>query len=147
MSDAVAGRIHVGPLAFTSLDPFSLLLKKLVPLQIGSGAGCRSLAYLAGRIPRTIYAQASKPMEGRHDRTQRRRIVNQTITVRAGTDGILTLALGEAYANELIQVTLQTIPETSREEWLRFIDNTAGKWEGELERPTQGEYEERDPLE
>lgn len=86
-------------------------------------------------------------MEVRHDRTQRKRIVNQTITVRAGTDGIVTLSLGDAYANELIQVTVQTIPETSREEWLRFIDNTAGKWEGELERPAQGEYEERDPLE
>ncbi|HTU89045.1 MAG TPA: hypothetical protein VMF69_03010 [Gemmataceae bacterium] len=72
--------------------------------------------------------------------------MNQTITVRAGNDGIVTLSLGAAYANELIQVTVQTIPETSREEWLRFIESTAGKWEGELERPAQGEYEERDTL-
>jgi hypothetical protein len=72
--------------------------------------------------------------------------MTQTLTVRAGPDGVLTLSLGETYANKLVQVTVQTIPETTREEWLRFIENTAGKWEGELERPPQGEYEERDPL-
>lgn len=72
--------------------------------------------------------------------------MNQTVIVRAGADGIVTLALGKACANELIQVTAQTIPETTSEEWLRFIESTAGKWEGELERPPQGEYEEREPL-
>jgi hypothetical protein len=71
--------------------------------------------------------------------------VNQTVTVRAGADGIVMLSLGEAYANELIQVTVQTIPETTREEWLRFIESTAGKWQGELERPAQGDCEARNP--
>ena len=72
--------------------------------------------------------------------------MTQTVTIRADSDGVVTLSLGEACANKLVQVTVQTIPETTREEWLRFIENTAGKWEGELERPPQGEYEERDPL-
>lgn len=72
--------------------------------------------------------------------------MTQTVTVRAGLDGVVTLSLGEDYANKLVQVTVQTIPETNREEWLRFIENTAGEWVGELERPPQGEYEERDPL-
>jgi hypothetical protein len=30
-----------------------------------------------------------------------------------------------------------------REAWLKFIEQTAGKWQGELERPEQGEYEHR----
>lgn len=34
--------------------------------------------------------------------------------------------------------------EKEREEWLQFIERTAGKWVGEFERPEQGEYEERD---
>lgn len=72
--------------------------------------------------------------------------MTQTLTVRAGPSGIVTLPVGEEYAHKLVRVTVQTIPEMTREEWLRFIENTAGKWEGELERPPQGEYEQRDPL-
>jgi hypothetical protein len=72
--------------------------------------------------------------------------MTQTFTVRVGGDGVLTLPLGESNANKLALVTVQTIPETTREEHLRFIENTAGKWEGELERPPQGEYEEREPM-
>jgi hypothetical protein len=72
--------------------------------------------------------------------------MTQTLTVRVGADGVLTLPLGQACANQLALVTVQTIPEVTREEYLRFIENTAGKWEGELERPPQGEYEEREPL-
>ena len=34
----------------------------------------------------------------------------------------------------------------SPEEWRRGIRETAGKWQGELERPDQGEYEQREPL-
>lgn len=72
----------------------------------------------------------------------------QTLTARVGPDGVLTLALGEANANKIVQVTVQTIPsDISREEWLRFIENTAGK----IDDPTfvrhpQGEYEQRDEL-
>ncbi|HWG47091.1 MAG TPA: hypothetical protein VN688_30280 [Gemmataceae bacterium] len=73
--------------------------------------------------------------------------MTQTLTVRVGADGILTLALGEANANKLALVTVQTIPETTREEWLRFIENTAGKIDDPtFERHPQGEYEQRDEL-
>jgi hypothetical protein len=78
--------------------------------------------------------------------------MTQTITVRVGADGVLTLPLGAANANQVVRVTVETVeaapprPPMNREEWLQFIENTAGKWEGELERPPQGEYEERDPL-
>jgi hypothetical protein len=74
--------------------------------------------------------------------------MTQTLTVRAGPDGVLTLPLGEAYANKLVQVTVQTVPPAiSREEWLRFIENTAGK----IDDPTfvrhpQGEYDQREEL-
>jgi hypothetical protein len=33
---------------------------------------------------------------------------------------------------------------TEREAWLKFIADTAGRWQGDLERPEQGEYEIRD---
>jgi hypothetical protein len=78
--------------------------------------------------------------------------MTQTLTVQVGADGVLTLPLGEANANKMVRVTVEpiesaTIPRfKSQEEWLRFIENTAGKWEGEFERPPQGEYEEREPF-
>lgn len=34
----------------------------------------------------------------------------------------------------------------SPDEWRRLVLETAGKWQGEFERPEQGEYEEREPL-
>jgi hypothetical protein len=73
--------------------------------------------------------------------------MTQTLTVRAGPDGVATMSLGEAYANKLVHVTVQTIPEMTREEWLRFIEATAGKIDDPtFERPPQGESEQRDEL-
>ncbi len=73
--------------------------------------------------------------------------MTQTLTVRVGADGTLTLPLGEANANKLVRVTVDTLPEMTREEWLRFIEATAGKIDDPtFERPPQGEYEQRDPL-
>ena len=34
----------------------------------------------------------------------------------------------------------------SQEEWQEIVLSTAGKWEGEFERPEQGDYEQRAPL-
>lgn len=78
--------------------------------------------------------------------------MTQTLTVQVDADGILTLPLGAENANKVVRVTVTTAepdssrPPMSREEWLQFIEDTAGKWKGELERPPQGEYEEREPL-
>ncbi len=72
--------------------------------------------------------------------------MTQTLTVRVGADGVLTLPLGQTFSNQLALVTVQTIPEVTQEKHSRFIENTAGKWEGGLERHPQGEYEEREPL-
>ena len=34
----------------------------------------------------------------------------------------------------------------TQEEWHAWVDSMAGTWQGEFERPAQGEYEEREPL-
>lgn len=74
--------------------------------------------------------------------------MTQTLTAQVGTDGVLTLPLGETNANKVVRVTIETMTtETDREEWLRFIKATAGA----IDDPTfvrhpQGEYEQRDQL-
>jgi hypothetical protein len=69
---------------------------------------------------------------------------------RVSADGILHLNLpvGQSEADKEVQVIVEPIPSSpmSQEEWCRQILATAGKWEGEFERPEQGEYEEREPL-
>ena len=46
-------------------------------------------------------------------------------------------------SNGILQLTLLVGPaEADRERVLE----TAGRWQGELERPEQGEYEHREPL-
>jgi hypothetical protein len=34
----------------------------------------------------------------------------------------------------------------TQEEWRAWVDSMAGTWQGEFERPPQGEYEQREPL-
>jgi hypothetical protein len=56
--------------------------------------------------------------------------------------------MGVAHADQEVQVTIEEVgrPTLSQDEWRRGILETAGKWEGEFERPHQGEYEQRKPL-
>ena len=66
-------------------------------------------------------------------------------------DGILHLSLpvGLAEANHEVQVTVEPCPtqkRTTQEEWRAGVDSMAGTWQGDFERPPQGEYEEREPL-
>jgi hypothetical protein len=72
------------------------------------------------------------------------------VTSRVGSDGVLEFALpvGKANADQEVQVTIEPVlsPTLSREEWQRRILETAGKWQGDFERPEQGEYEVREPL-
>jgi hypothetical protein len=69
---------------------------------------------------------------------------------RVGSNGILQLALpvGPAEADREVQITVEPVgpPGLSPDEWRRGILETAGKWQGEFERPEQGEYEQREPL-
>ncbi len=72
------------------------------------------------------------------------------VNSRVGSDGILqvTLPVGAAAADQEVKIIVEPIVSTeqSTDEWQRCILDTAGKWQGELERPDQGEYEQRDPL-
>jgi hypothetical protein len=67
-----------------------------------------------------------------------------------GSDGILQLALpvGAVDANREVLVTVEPVssPGLTTDEWRRRILETAGKWQGEFERPEQGDYEQREPL-
>jgi hypothetical protein len=72
------------------------------------------------------------------------------LTSRVGVDGVLTLRvpLGVADANRMVRVIVEpvevgTTAPPDREAWLKFIASTAGQWQGELERPEQGVYEQR----
>ncbi len=75
-----------------------------------------------------------------------RMVVKSTVS----SDGILHLALpvGIEDANTEVQVTVEPVPSAamSQEEWERLVLSTAGRWEGEFQRPEQGDYERREPL-
>ncbi len=70
---------------------------------------------------------------------------------RVGADGVLqlTVPLGVADADREVEVTIEAVTSnpplsSSTEEWQQFVRETAGAWQGELERPSQGDYEHRD---
>jgi hypothetical protein len=69
---------------------------------------------------------------------------------RVGRNGILQLALsvGPANADREVKITVEPVgpPALSPDEWRQRVLETAGKWQGELERPEQGAYEQRKPL-
>jgi hypothetical protein len=69
---------------------------------------------------------------------------------RVDSNGILrlTLPVGSADANQEVQVTVEPVgpPALPPDAWRQAILETAGKWQGEFERPDQGEYEQREPL-
>jgi hypothetical protein len=72
------------------------------------------------------------------------------VTSKVDRDGVLRLMLpvGAAGADQEVRVTVEPVglPGTSAEEWRRAVLATAGQWQGEFERPPQGDYEEREPL-
>jgi hypothetical protein len=69
---------------------------------------------------------------------------------RVDSNGILqlTLPVGPEEADREVQITVEpvAVPGVSPEEWRKGILETAGKWEGEFERPEQGDFEQREPL-
>jgi hypothetical protein len=65
---------------------------------------------------------------------------------RVGADGVLRLnvPIGAAAADGEVDVTIeaavpkqQTVAE--QEEWRQFVLSTAGAWQGDFERPDQGD--------
>jgi hypothetical protein len=75
-----------------------------------------------------------------------RMVVKSTVS----SDGILHLALpvGIEEANREVQVTVEPVPPAplSQKEWRELVLSTGGKWQGEFQRPEQGDYERREPL-
>jgi hypothetical protein len=69
------------------------------------------------------------------------------LEAQIGADGVLTLRipLDKADAHKPVRVIVEPLwpPPMDREAYLKFIEETAGQWKGELERPEQGEYEHR----
>jgi hypothetical protein len=71
------------------------------------------------------------------------------LTSKVGPDGVLRLTLPLTTADQEVRVTVEPIvpkKDMTPEEWRAFILSTAGSWQGEFERPAQGELEERELL-
>jgi hypothetical protein len=75
---------------------------------------------------------------------------------RVGADGVLNVQvnLGSAEASKDVVVTVAPLPpqdriaEPSAQSWSDFVDATYGSCAGQgLERPPQGEFEAREPME
>ena len=71
---------------------------------------------------------------------------------KVGPDGVLTLStpVGKAEANREVKLIVECVEETaagpaiSDDEWKKFIEETAGSWQGEpLVRPEQGGFSQR----
>ena len=75
-----------------------------------------------------------------------RMVVKSTV----GGDGILHLALpvGIEEAHKEVQVTVEPAPPApmSQAEWQDLVLSTGGQWQGDFERPEQGQYEQRESL-
>ena len=73
-----------------------------------------------------------------------------TLNTRIGADGVLrvTIPVGKAEADREVQLVIEPlVPELqSSRDYLEFLRATAGAWQGDFERPVQGDYEVRDPF-
>jgi hypothetical protein len=72
---------------------------------------------------------------------------------RVGADGVLhlTVPIGKDDADREVEVIIQAAEpkhgnSSEQEDWRQFVAETAGAWQGDLERPEQGAYEHRDEL-
>lgn len=64
---------------------------------------------------------------------------------RVGTDGVLhvDIPIGATEAGREVQITIEPQASMSRtqQEYLDFLDATAGAWQGDFERPDQGQFD------
>jgi hypothetical protein len=70
---------------------------------------------------------------------------------RLSGEGVLelTLPFGAEEAGRDVWVTIEPVGpkrQITPEEWRTGILATAGCWQGQFERPPQGDFEEREPL-
>ncbi len=77
--------------------------------------------------------------------------MNRTIvTTQIRDDGVLRLDIpfGMADAGRTVKIVIDAdgVPSKTQQEYWDFLDQTAGAWQGEFERPPQGDFESRDSL-
>ena len=68
---------------------------------------------------------------------------------KVGADGVLhlTVPVGREEADREVQVTIDPAPPAKpTQEYLDFLEATAGAWQGDFERPNDVRPEERDPF-
>jgi hypothetical protein len=70
---------------------------------------------------------------------------------KVSSDGILHLSLpiGLDQADKDVRVTVEPLaPDKpmTREQRAPWVESMAGSWQGDFQRPPQGEYEEREPF-
>jgi hypothetical protein len=71
------------------------------------------------------------------------------VASKVGSDGILHLniPIGVSEADQEVRVTIEPIPKPmTQEQWRAWVQSMAGSWQGNYERPPQGDYERREPL-
>ena len=70
-------------------------------------------------------------------------------TARVGPDGNIVVPIGVGDAGTEVLVTVTPAPKKmTQDEWAAFVQRTAGSiTDPTFERPDQGQFEERDPLE
>jgi hypothetical protein len=54
--------------------------------------------------------------------------------------------VGSADEDREVVITVEPAGPPAPDECRRYILETAGKWQGEFERPEQGDHEQREPL-
>ncbi len=69
---------------------------------------------------------------------------------RVGADGVLQVQvpLSVDDANREVEVTIEAVRSATPagEEYSAWLHSIAGQWQGDFERPPQGDLEERDAL-
>jgi hypothetical protein len=65
---------------------------------------------------------------------------------QVGTDGVLhvDVAVGISEAGRNVQITIdpENVPPSPHQDYQRFLDETAGAWQGDFVRPDQGAFED-----
>ena len=69
---------------------------------------------------------------------------------RVDGDGMLrvTVPVGKSEAQREVQVTIESLPAApfDQDNYVAWLEGLFGRWQGEFERPPQGEFERRDEL-